>query len=72
MQIWWNEIRYSHCLVARQGPDLFVSVVYTSSSVALFQKIHETPKIWHPSEQNYLFVHFNKRAIFPGGVQKFW
>ena len=69
MQIWWNEIQHSHCLVVRRGPDLFV---YTSSSVALFQKIHETPKIWHPSEQNYLFVHFNKRARFPGGVQKFW
>ena len=25
------------------------------------QKIHETHKIWHPSEQNYLFVHFNQR-----------
>ena len=24
------------------------------------QKIHETHKIWHPSEQNYLFVHFNQ------------
>ena len=63
------EIRYSHCLVTRQGPDLFV---YTSSSVALFRKIHETPKMWHPSEQNYLFVHFTKRAIFTGGVWKFW
>ena len=25
------------------------------------QKIYETHKIWHPSEQNYFFVHFNKR-----------
>ena len=23
-------------------------------------EIHETPKIWHPREQNYLFVHFSK------------
>ena len=58
MQIWQNEIRYSHCLIPRRGPDLFV---YTSSSVAFFHKIHETTQIWHPSEQNFLFVHFNKR-----------
>ena len=67
-QIWWNELRYSNCLVARWGLDLFL---YTSLSVPLFQKIHETPKIWHPCEQNYLFVYFNKRAIFPRGVQNF-
>ena len=53
----------------RRGPDLFL---YTSSSVSLFQKIHESPKIWHPCEQNYLFVYYHKRAIFPMGVQKFW
>ena len=33
--------------------------------------MHETPKIWHACEQNYLFVYFNKRAIFPRGVQNF-
>ena len=66
MQIWWNELRYSNCLVMRRGPGLFL---YTSSSVSLFQKIHETPKIWHPCEQNYLFVYYHKRAIFPMGVK---
>ena len=34
------------------------------------QKIHETHKIWHPSEQNYLFVHFNQRQQYFQGVCK--
>ena len=110
MQIWKNEIRYSHCLIAQRGLDLFN---YTSPSVAFFlmqcekrwlcllrdlvfhlqncriqQKLYEMHKIclwlehirssrkefayllynstentwnsqiWHPSEQNYFFVHF--------------
>ena len=38
------------------------------------QKIHETRKIWHPSEQNYMyfFVHFKRDSNISRGVQKFW
>ena len=38
------------------------------------QKIHETHKIWHPSQQNYLFLHLSQSEIeiFPGSVQTFW
>ena len=36
------------------------------------QKIHESHKIWHPSEQNYMyfFVHFNKRSQYFQGCAK--
>ena len=44
----------THCLIVQRGPVFFV---YTSSSVAFFQK--QTTKIWHLREQNFLFVHFN-------------
>ena len=49
----------THTVLSRDEVLISFFCVYTSSSVALFQKIHETAKIWHPSEQNYLFVHFS-------------
>ena len=36
------------------------------------REIHETHKIWHPSEQNYFFAHFNEREqYFQGVYEKF-
>ena len=36
------------------------------------QKIHETRKIWHPSEQNYMyfFVHFKRDSNISRGCAK--
>ena len=42
--------------------DLSVQGVRIRNSLicyAIQQKMHETHKIWHPSDQNYFFVHFN-------------
>ena len=34
------------------------------------QNIPETHKIWNPSEQNYFFVHFNKKSQYFQGCAK--
>ena len=67
-----SSIQAAWAICSKKLSSVWMAWAIRSKSVALFQKIHETPKIWHASEQNYLFVHFNERAIFPGGVRKFW
>ena len=44
MQIWWNENRYSHCLVARRGHDLFETPkigILVNKTTYLFTSIRE-------------------------------
>ena len=56
----------------RRGPDLFVSVVYTSSSVALFQKIHmKLPKFGIlVNKTTYLFTSIREQ-YFQGVCEHF-
>ena len=44
MQIWWNEIRYSHRLVARRGPDLFFFVFILLQVLLCSRKYMKLPK----------------------------
>ena len=44
MQIWWNEIWYSHRLVARRGPDLFFFVFILLQVLLCSRKYMKLPK----------------------------
>ena len=81
MQTWWNEIRYSHRLVARRGPDLFVFVFILLQVLLCSRKYMKLPTFGIlVNRTTYLFTSvksnisrgYAKILEIPGGGVKFW